>query len=181
MLDFSFDLGDRRPSTLNHIFIFIWILIQLAMGTFSYVVLCVIYFLYFCILRHLDTHSCSTQSVHSTHIHSSFTGEWRVWELATCRHIFFFLLFRSSHRDIFSLGFGPFRWVCTSGDPQDLAVTDDIAATVLEDISATVTDRIRQQYNDNIRWIKEAGKHQMVSDFLEHFEHDDDDDDGYHC
>ncbi|XP_067359506.1 urocanate hydratase isoform X2 [Channa argus] len=64
--------------------------------------------------------------------------------------------------DIFSLGFGPFRWVCTSGDPQDLAVTDDIAATVLEDIGASVTNRIRQQYNDNIRWIREAGKHQMV-------------------
>uniref|UniRef100_A0A8C9YPB5 Urocanate hydratase n=1 Tax=Sander lucioperca TaxID=283035 RepID=A0A8C9YPB5_SANLU len=64
--------------------------------------------------------------------------------------------------DIFSLGFGPFRWVCTSGDPKDLALTDDIAATVLEGISANVSDRIRQQYNDNIRWIREAGKHKMV-------------------
>lgn len=36
-------------------------------------------------------------------------------------------------RDIFSLGFGPFRWVCTSGDPQDLATTDSIAMSVLED------------------------------------------------
>uniref|UniRef100_A0A671W4Y6 Urocanate hydratase n=2 Tax=Sparus aurata TaxID=8175 RepID=A0A671W4Y6_SPAAU len=64
--------------------------------------------------------------------------------------------------DIFSLGFGPFRWVCTSGDPQDLAVTDDIAATVLEKICTEATDCIRQQYNDNIRWIREAGKHKMV-------------------
>ncbi|XP_004068534.1 urocanate hydratase [Oryzias latipes] len=64
--------------------------------------------------------------------------------------------------DIFSLGFGPFRWVCTSGDPKDLAVTDDLAASVLEKICANVSDRIRQQYNDNIRWIREAGKHQMV-------------------
>ncbi|XP_033823142.1 urocanate hydratase [Periophthalmus magnuspinnatus] len=64
--------------------------------------------------------------------------------------------------DIFSLGFGPFRWVCTSGDPQDLAVTDNIAASVLEEIGANVNDRIRQQYNDNIRWIREAGKHKMV-------------------
>uniref|UniRef100_A0AAQ5X5K3 Urocanate hydratase n=1 Tax=Amphiprion ocellaris TaxID=80972 RepID=A0AAQ5X5K3_AMPOC len=64
--------------------------------------------------------------------------------------------------DIFSLGFGPFRWVCTSGEPQDLAVTDSIAATVLEEISASVSDRIKQQYNDNIRWIREAGKHKMV-------------------
>uniref|UniRef100_A0A3Q3XCT4 urocanate hydratase n=1 Tax=Mola mola TaxID=94237 RepID=A0A3Q3XCT4_MOLML len=64
--------------------------------------------------------------------------------------------------DIFSLGFGPFRWVCTSGDPQDLAVTDNIAAGVLEEIGAGVTDHVRQQYHDNIRWIREAGKHKMV-------------------
>ncbi|XP_047014324.1 urocanate hydratase isoform X2 [Ictalurus punctatus] len=64
--------------------------------------------------------------------------------------------------DIFSLGFGPFRWVCTSGNPADLAQTDDIATTVLEEISATVTERVRQQYIDNIRWIREAGKHNMV-------------------
>ncbi|KAG7251880.1 hypothetical protein CRUP_013639 [Coryphaenoides rupestris] len=64
--------------------------------------------------------------------------------------------------DIFSLGFGPFRWVCTSGDPKDLEVTDDIAATILEDIGANVTERVRQQYDDNIRWIREAGKHNMV-------------------
>lgn len=60
------------------------------------------------------------------------------------------------------MGFGPFRWVCTSGNPRDLAVTDNIAASVLEEIGASVTDRIRQQYNDNIRWIREAGKHKMV-------------------
>jgi len=77
-----------------------------------------------------------------------------------------FLLFIC--RDIFSLGFGPFRWVCTSGDPQDLAVTDDIAATVLEEISANVSAHIKQQYTDNIRWIREAGKHKMVS-FLRSF------------
>ncbi|KAL1272623.1 hypothetical protein QQF64_028485 [Cirrhinus molitorella] len=64
--------------------------------------------------------------------------------------------------DIFSLGFGPFRWVCTSGDPADLAETDSIAAAVLEEISSTVTERVRQQYSDNIRWIREAGKHKMV-------------------
>lgn len=64
--------------------------------------------------------------------------------------------------DIFSLGFGPFRWVCTSGNPADLAQTDDIATTVLEEISATVIERVRQQYIDNIRWIREAGKHNMV-------------------
>lgn len=53
--------------------------------------------------------------------------------------------------------------MCTSGDPKDLAVTDGIAASVLEEIGANVSDRIKQQYRDNIRWIKEAGKHKMVS------------------
>lgn len=74
-------------------------------------------------------------------------------------------------RDIFSLGFGPFRWVCTSGDPRDLAVTDNIAATVLEEMSANVPDRVKQQYNDNIRWIREAGKHKMVSSLLKQSTH----------
>lgn len=78
-------------------------------------------------------------------------------------HVLYTFSFSFCNSDIFSLGFGPFRWVCTSGDPQDLAVTDDIAATVSEEISANVTDCIRQQYNDNIRWIREAGKHKMVS------------------
>uniref|UniRef100_A0A8C5AVZ1 Urocanate hydratase 1 n=1 Tax=Gadus morhua TaxID=8049 RepID=A0A8C5AVZ1_GADMO len=64
--------------------------------------------------------------------------------------------------DIFSLGFGPFRWVCTSCDPKDLEVTDQIAATVLEEIAVGVSEGVRQQYHDNIRWIREAGKHQMV-------------------
>ncbi|MBN3301665.1 HUTU hydratase, partial [Amia calva] len=64
--------------------------------------------------------------------------------------------------DIFSLGFGPFRWVCTSGDPRDLALTDDITAAVLEGISTTVSERVRQQYNDNIRWIRQAARHNMV-------------------
>lgn len=69
---------------------------------------------------------------------------------------------RLLRRDIFSLGFGPFRWVCTSGDPRDLAETDGIAAGVLEEIGGQATDRVRQQYDDNIRWIREAGKHKMV-------------------
>ncbi|KAK7896065.1 hypothetical protein WMY93_021390 [Mugilogobius chulae] len=48
------------------------------------------------------------------------------------------------------------------GKAPGLAVTDNIAASVLEEIGANVSDRIRQQYNDNIRWIREAGKHKMV-------------------
>ncbi|KAL2091216.1 hypothetical protein ACEWY4_013479 [Coilia grayii] len=64
--------------------------------------------------------------------------------------------------DIFSLGFGPFRWVCTSGDPADLQETDNIAAALLEAMSSAASERVRQQYSDNIRWIREAGKHKMV-------------------
>ncbi|XP_064422410.1 urocanate hydratase [Latimeria chalumnae] len=65
--------------------------------------------------------------------------------------------------DIFSLGFGPFRWVCTSGDPRDLAATDEIASSVLEGIiKQGVSKSVEQQYNDNIRWISEAAKHNLV-------------------
>merc|ERR1712050_750453 len=65
--------------------------------------------------------------------------------------------------DIFSLGFGPFRWVCSSTDPADLEVTDKIATQVLEDIIAEgVPDTIKRQYNDNILWIRAAGENKMV-------------------
>ncbi|KAH3881708.1 urocanate hydratase-like [Dreissena polymorpha] len=65
--------------------------------------------------------------------------------------------------DIFSLGFGPFRWVCTSGDPGDLDTTDEIATTVLEDIiKQGVKENVQQQYEDNIKWIKEASNNNMV-------------------
>uniref|UniRef100_A0A452E3C9 urocanate hydratase n=1 Tax=Capra hircus TaxID=9925 RepID=A0A452E3C9_CAPHI len=65
--------------------------------------------------------------------------------------------------DIFSQGFGPFRWVCTSGDPQDLEVTDRLATSALEEIvAAGVTPAVKLQYVDNIRWIREAAKHQLV-------------------
>ncbi|XP_045129660.1 urocanate hydratase-like [Portunus trituberculatus] len=65
--------------------------------------------------------------------------------------------------DIFSLGFGPFRWVCTSGDPADLQTSDEIAYNVLATIcSEDLPKNVQQQYSDNMRWIKEAGKHKMV-------------------
>ncbi|XP_064605523.1 urocanate hydratase-like [Liolophura sinensis] len=65
--------------------------------------------------------------------------------------------------DIFSLGFGPFRWICTSGDSSDLETTDRIAENVMNNIiEKGVPDSTRQQYTDNIRWIKQAGGHQMV-------------------
>lgn len=62
----------------------------------------------------------------------------------------------------FDYGFGPFRWVCTSGKPEDLAKTDAIAAGVLEKILKTATEDIKGQLMDNIHWIKEAGKNRLV-------------------
>ncbi len=62
----------------------------------------------------------------------------------------------------FDYGFGPFRWVCTSGKPEDLAATDRIAARVLEEIRADAPDDIKGQLDDNIHWIKEAGANHLV-------------------
>ena len=62
----------------------------------------------------------------------------------------------------FDYGFGPFRWVCTSGDPKDLATTDRIAAEVMEQIKAEAPEEIQGQMEDNIHWIKEAGKNHLV-------------------
>ncbi|MCI7011678.1 MAG: urocanate hydratase [Prevotella sp.] len=62
----------------------------------------------------------------------------------------------------FDYGFGPFRWVCTSGDEADLAVTDRIAAEVMESIMKQAPDEIKPQMADNIHWIKEAGKNRLV-------------------
>ena len=62
----------------------------------------------------------------------------------------------------FDYGFGPFRWVCSSGLPSDLEATDRIAARVLEEIRATAPDDIRGQLDDNIHWIKEAGRNHLV-------------------
>ncbi|GMH92195.1 hypothetical protein TrVE_jg8985 [Triparma verrucosa] len=64
--------------------------------------------------------------------------------------------------DVFSLGFGPFRWVCCSGDPTDLATTDRIAAEVFEELMPKSNEKARQQYADNLKWIREAGKNKMV-------------------
>lgn len=62
----------------------------------------------------------------------------------------------------FDYGFGPFRWVCTSGKPEDLAVTDRLAVEVLEDICKTAPEEIQHQMEDNIHWIKEAGRNHLV-------------------
>ena len=62
----------------------------------------------------------------------------------------------------FDYGFGPYRWVCTSSNPEDLAKTDRLAAEVLEDILKDAPEEIQSQLKDNIHWIKEAGKNQLV-------------------
>lgn len=62
----------------------------------------------------------------------------------------------------FDYGFGPFRWVCTSGDPKDLAKTDELAARVLEELARTSPAEIQQQMHDNIRWIEAAGENHLV-------------------
>ncbi|MBR3471892.1 MAG: urocanate hydratase [Prevotella sp.] len=62
----------------------------------------------------------------------------------------------------FDYGFGPFRWVCTSGDPADLAVTDRLAAEVLEEMTKTSPADIHGQLADNLHWIREAGRNHLV-------------------
>lgn len=62
----------------------------------------------------------------------------------------------------FDYGFGPFRWVCCSGKPEDLEKTDRIAQQVLEGLKENAPLEIQQQLADNIRWIKEAKANQLV-------------------
>ena len=62
----------------------------------------------------------------------------------------------------FDYGFGPFRWVCASNDPKDLAITDSIACEILEEIMQNSPDEIKLQMSDNINWIKVAEKNKMV-------------------
>jgi len=62
----------------------------------------------------------------------------------------------------FDYGFGPFRWVCASGKPEDLAKTDKIASDVLEELAKTSPEEIQQQMQDNIKWIKGAQENKLV-------------------
>ena len=62
----------------------------------------------------------------------------------------------------FDYGFGPFRWVCTSGKSSDLDVTDQIAMEVLETLMASAPDEIKLQLSDNIKWIRDAKENKMV-------------------
>ena len=62
----------------------------------------------------------------------------------------------------FDSGFGPFRWVCMSQDPADLALTDELAANVLKEIRANAPEEIQGQMDDNIHWIEEASRNNLV-------------------
>ncbi|KUI99912.1 hutU protein [Vibrio sp. MEBiC08052] len=62
----------------------------------------------------------------------------------------------------FDYGFGPFRWVCSSSDPHDLAITDQIAAEILEDMHQQAPAEIRQQIADNLSWIRQAEQNNLV-------------------
>lgn len=75
--------------------------------------------------------------------------------------------YRSYVQDIlgpmcFDYGFGPFRWVCTSCDPKDLAITDQLALAVLEKMYKTAPAEIKQQLSDNMVWIKDAMENNLV-------------------
>lgn len=62
----------------------------------------------------------------------------------------------------FDYGFGPFRWVCASGKPEDLEKTDAIALNVLEEMKKNSPEEIQQQMQDNIQWIKGAQENKLV-------------------
>jgi len=62
----------------------------------------------------------------------------------------------------FDYGFGPFRWVCTSGNPEDLDKTDAIAARVLENMLNEAPEEIKPQLSDNLHWVKEAKQNKLV-------------------
>ncbi len=62
----------------------------------------------------------------------------------------------------FDYGFGPFRWVCTSGNAKDLDITDNIAAAVIENLLNESPDEIKSQLADNLKWIKEAKANKLV-------------------
>ena len=62
----------------------------------------------------------------------------------------------------FDYGFGPFRWVCMSQNPDDLAKTDALTVKVLKELAADAPDSIRGQMLDNVRWIEEAGRNHLV-------------------
>ena len=70
--------------------------------------------------------------------------------------------FQSIMGDIFAMGFGPFRWVCTSGSSDDLAKTDQIAAQVIRQLIENSSASSLQQYQDNLTWVEKAMENKLV-------------------
>ena len=65
--------------------------------------------------------------------------------------------------DIFSLGFGPYRWICTSALEEDLFTCDKLTIDVLENIMKDdMSEDVKRQYKDNLKWIKDARKNKLV-------------------
>ena len=62
----------------------------------------------------------------------------------------------------FDYGFGPFRWVCMSQDPEDLRTTDALAVKAMKEVAEHAPDEIKGQMEDNIHWIEEAGRNNLV-------------------
>ena len=62
----------------------------------------------------------------------------------------------------FDYGFGPFRWVCASNDPNDLRITDELATKVLEEMAKDAPKEIQQQIQDNLHWIRTAEENDLV-------------------
>src|SRR5690606_11213987 len=62
----------------------------------------------------------------------------------------------------FDYGFGPFRWVCSSGDTQDLKYTDSVALEIMQDLHKNGCSEIKQQLADNILWIEKAAANNLV-------------------
>ncbi|KAI3638455.1 hypothetical protein MIR68_002953 [Amoeboaphelidium protococcarum] len=86
---------------------------------------------------------------------------WKAEEGGAFRYASYFEDFMG---DIFSLGFGPYRWVCTSGDHEDLKTTDRIAAEVIQKLInlSGVDHRVKGQLQDNLNWIQQCEQHQLV-------------------
>ena len=64
--------------------------------------------------------------------------------------------------DIFELGFGPFRWICSSADPEDLRKTDKIAEKTIKKLIQNAPGNMKPQYADNLDWIQKAEENKLV-------------------
>lgn len=64
--------------------------------------------------------------------------------------------------DIFELGFGPFRWMCSSGLDEDLQKTDKIAEETIVELMKNAPPKLTEQYEDNLKWIRKADENKLV-------------------